>query len=144
MKEKLFRGLSLLIIVVIFWCSHKDGSQTMEQSDYVKEKLDEAVGQNIKFNIRKNAHFFIYMMLGITLLLSRDKKDKKEILEVIGFVILYAISDEFHQSFIPGREATFKDIVIDTLGGVSGVVVLKTVFSTKNTDFYRKSILKRG
>ena len=30
--------------------------------------------------------------------------------------ILYAVSDEFHQSFIPGRNASAMDIGIDTIG----------------------------
>jgi VanZ family protein len=29
-----------------------------------------------------------------------------------------ACADEFHQSFIPGRTATFRDVVLDTMGGI--------------------------
>lgn len=36
------------------------------------------------------------MVLGMSLLLSREKIGKREILEVVGFVILYAVSDEYH------------------------------------------------
>lgn len=31
--------------------------------------------------------------------------------------ILYACTDEFHQSFVPGRSATVHDVVIDSVGG---------------------------
>lgn len=31
-------------------------------------------------------------------------------------VILYAISDEIHQVFVPTREGRFRDIIIDTVG----------------------------
>ncbi|MBI4446955.1 MAG: VanZ family protein [Acidobacteria bacterium] len=35
----------------------------------------------------------------------------------VGFLsIIYAISDEFHQSYIPGREASFGDVAADALG----------------------------
>ena len=33
---------------------------------------------------------------------------------------LYALSDEFHQSFVPGRSADWADIVFDWLGAVLG------------------------
>lgn len=32
------------------------------------------------------------------------------------FALIYAISDEFHQSFVPGREAAVSDVMIDTAG----------------------------
>ena len=33
---------------------------------------------------------------------------------------LYAVSDEFHQSFIPGRTPLISDVAIDTLGAALG------------------------
>jgi hypothetical protein len=40
------------------------------------------------------------------------------------FVLLYAASDEFHQLFVPSREASVWDVMIDTIGGVVGLLVL--------------------
>jgi VanZ family protein len=42
-------------------------------------------------------------------------------------VALYAGSDEFHQLFVPGREGTVRDVIIDTIGGVLGLVVLGAI-----------------
>ena len=36
--------------------------------------------------------------------------------------VLYAVSDEFHQSFVPGRDARFADVMIDASG--AGVFLL--------------------
>jgi VanZ family protein len=36
---------------------------------------------------------------------------------------LYGVSDEFHQSFIPGRHASLSDIVADTVGALVGASV---------------------
>lgn len=140
--KKVFRILSIVVMLSIFWFSHQDGRESARQSTYVKKQVNKAIGKKVRFNVRKNAHFFIYMVLGMSLLLSREKTGKREILEVVGFVILYAISDEYHQRFIPGREASFRDIFIDTLGGISGVLVVKMMFYTKNIDFYKKSTVK--
>jgi VanZ family protein len=40
-------------------------------------------------------------------------------------VSLYAVSDEFHQSFVPGREATIQDLIFDLLGIGLGMVIWK-------------------
>lgn len=42
--------------------------------------------------------------------------------------VLYGIVDEFHQSFVPGRDATGFDVAVDALGAtvVLGIVVLIT------------------
>jgi VanZ family protein len=37
-------------------------------------------------------------------------------------VLFYTKSDEFHQSFMPGRNASLVDVSIDLLGGVLGMV----------------------
>ena len=42
-------------------------------------------------------------------------------------VALYAASDEFHQLFVPTRDATVRDVVIDTIGGTLGLVFLWAV-----------------
>ena len=39
-------------------------------------------------------------------------------------VALYAASDEFHQSFVPNRTASVRDVCIDTLGGAAGLALL--------------------
>jgi VanZ family protein len=39
-------------------------------------------------------------------------------------VILYAVLDEWHQSFTPGRNPALLDVSIDTAGGFLGVVFL--------------------
>ena len=47
-------------------------------------------------------------------------------------LILFAFSDEIHQSFVPGRTASLMDIGLDILGIILGLVVFKnlTIFSS--------------
>ena len=72
---------------------------------------------------RKLAHFMIYMVLGLVSYLALPKgwSAKKKIGFVISLCFLYAITDEFHQSFVPGRGPEVRDVFIDTLGGSVGI-----------------------
>ncbi len=42
---------------------------------------------------------------------------------VIVFTVLYALSDEVHQAFIPGRSPSAADLAIDTAGGIAGLIL---------------------
>jgi len=42
-------------------------------------------------------------------------------------VSLYGFTDEFHQSFTPGREPRIRDVIIDTIGGALGVLTFSKV-----------------
>jgi len=72
------------------------------------------------FILRKLAHFleFAWLELLLFLAISRDtEKNAKKIVFWTGFIaFFYAVSDEFHQSFIPNRDGNLRDIFIDFLG----------------------------
>lgn len=44
-------------------------------------------------------------------------------------VILWGISDEFHQSFVPGRDASARDVIADAIGFAIAVGVMAAVTS---------------
>lgn len=75
--------------------------------------------------IRKTAHFTIYAALGFfaSLTAGRRKLFSKGSLGVVLFCALYAISDEIHQYFVPGRACMFTDMLIDTCGGITGMAI---------------------
>jgi TRAP-type uncharacterized transport system fused permease subunit len=76
------------------------------------------------FIIKKSAHVFEYAIL--TTLLYRALKEvgveKKEagVYSII-LAVLYGVSDEFHQSFTPGRESTVRDVIFDTIGAILAI-----------------------
>ena len=47
--------------------------------------------------------------------------------------ILYGASDEWHQTFVPGRFATLADWVADVLGSIAGVLVVYLYYRTAST-----------
>ncbi len=69
--------------------------------------------------LRKIAHMVEY---GIFFLLLARAMKKPLIWPVI-LSILYAISDEFHQSFVPGRNMALLDVYFDSVGVLLGYLV---------------------
>ena len=65
-------------------------------------------------------------------------KVAKKKLYIVSFVIslVYAISDELHQTFVPTREGKLRDIFID-LGGIS----IMYIYIRNNIEFLRKKLL---
>lgn len=79
--------------------------------------------------VRKFAHFFAYMILGI-LVTNGFKKNgsKKVFLFSFAICVIYAVSDELHQLFVPGRGCELKDIIIDSAGSLSGIFLTKEYY----------------
>ncbi len=72
--------------------------------------------------LRKLAHageFVILVFLIFRALYFGQKIDfKKALIWSLILAVLYAFSDEFHQYFVPGREARLRDMGVDSLGVV--------------------------
>jgi VanZ family protein len=76
--------------------------------------------------VRKFAHFFAYLVLGILVLSAFVKSDYKGGKTfVYAFVIcaVYASSDEIHQLFVSGRGCQIKDVLIDSGGALTGIAL---------------------
>lgn len=70
-------------------------------------------------------HIMEYIPLGIlSLLWFREKQFKNPFLFSFVFSLLYAISDEIHQVFVPGRNASIKDVVADCIGIIVGLYLV--------------------
>ena len=96
--------------------------------------------------IRKIAHFSIYMILAIFTYMfieelnikSKSEKERlrKNIIYTCIFCIIYAIFDEIHQIYVPGRTGKVIDVIIDTLGACTGItiILIRNKFNYKNKD----------
>jgi VanZ family protein len=73
--------------------------------------------------IRKLSHFLEYLVLSV-LLYRALRSPMRSRLETAGAAVviagLYAIADEFHQYFVPGRTAAVTDCLIDVSGAAAG------------------------
>ncbi|HAM49620.1 MAG TPA: hypothetical protein DCP92_02585 [Nitrospiraceae bacterium] len=77
----------------------------------------------IHYSLRKFWHIIEYYILGLLLFhaflrVSKGSLPWRWIVLAAIVVLLCAAGDEFHQSFVPGRNASIVDVGIDTVGGV--------------------------
>ena len=85
------------------------------------------------------AHMMLYGVLAVLLLVaiaSDGSTSRSTALGAIVAAALYGVSDEFHQSFVPGRDASVIDIIVNTLGAtiaVSAWVRARSVLTAVNT-----------
>jgi len=80
----------------------------------------------------KVLHLGTYALLGITVFHAfADGRFERLTLGraiwAVLFCILYGISDEFHQSFVPGRTPDAKDLIADGVGAALGAAFLLLV-----------------
>lgn len=82
--------------------------------------------------VRKLAHFTVYFCLGATsfsALCTYDLKRYTKMFTAFGISFYYAVSDEIHQIFVPGRAGRVGDVLIDSLGTVCGIALVIVMIS---------------
>lgn len=139
MKKILLWILVISWMCLIFYFSQQDSVESTNQSrgfidkTNIIEKYDdktdaekEQIMIGIDAKVRKIAHAGVFLVLGVLVcfLVKEFTLDIKKIL-IISFIIcmFYACSDEIHQLYVPGRSGELKDIVIDSLGLLTGEMI---------------------
>lgn len=137
----------------IFYMSSNNGEISHEQSTKVVDLIENKVPsqnsnittntnkntvqtQQLKDNkldhiVRKNAHAFMYMVLAIfvsCMFFYFNKRGKGIIIYVLFICLLYAVTDEFHQSFVPGRTSLVSDILVDFGGALIGLTLFYLMY----------------
>lgn len=74
------------------------------------------------------AHVFVYAVLAFLLMLwaSGAFRGRPRVVVMLGVwaaCVLYGVSDEWHQSFVPGRHATAMDVGFDAAGAALGLAI---------------------
>lgn len=96
---------------------------------YFSSRSTTGIGTNEtnRFLILKSFHLIEYAFLAFLLSFVFLKKKY-----IIFISYLYAISDEIHQSFTPGRTSRFRDTLIDLIGIFIGVFIFQKIISFKS------------
>ncbi|HEX6977606.1 MAG TPA: VanZ family protein [Patescibacteria group bacterium] len=79
------------------------------------------------FAAKKTAHVLEYSVLSILLyraLINYGFSKTTAFIWAVSFCFIYGASDEYHQTFTPGREPRIRDVFIDTIGGSVGLLII--------------------
>jgi VanZ family protein len=136
------RWLPVLVWMCVIFSASSDGMSFQHSSRIIGPLVhwllphlsDEAV-HAIVVCIRKCAHLAEYAALALLLWRALRKPPTSEAPRwawsqaalVLALVALYAATDEFHQAFVPSREASIQDVLLDTFGGALGLLCLWAV-----------------
>ena len=127
MKKKLSLLSVIIWMILIFIMSSFSASNSNNQSSFIVTIISHffniANPELLNYVIRKLAHITEYLILGMLTINMINNYHKPHYYAII-ICTLYAISDEIHQLYIPGRTCQIKDIVIDIIGSLIGIYLL--------------------
>lgn len=131
-SNKLSIVLVLIWASLIFIMSSFDATDSSNQSNFIVNIISNILNienaRLLSLIIRKLAHFTEYLILGFLTINMLNKNDisKKYLISIL-ICIIYATSDEIHQIFVPGRACQIRDILIDSIGSITGVYLDKLI-----------------
>ena len=138
-KLKLFRVTAIILLILqmalifCFSAQEKDGSKDLSEGvtykilsvfypdfDELEQEAQIELTRNLHFYVRKLAHFSLFAVLGLFSFLNfvTYKRMNFVLRCIFAFLlsVLYAVSDEYHQTFVEGRVGAVKDVLIDSAG----------------------------
>lgn len=140
-KVKVLRVILIILIIIWTWLIFSFSSQDGDESSGLSRKVveffikDQELVDKIEPYARKIAHFSEYGLGGIlfiSLFSTYKWSDERKIITSILLGIWYAIMDEIHQLMVPGRSGAIKDVYIDSLGIITGVIGMMILIKIVN------------
>lgn len=139
------------VVAAIFYLSNQPASQSgaaslvlTEQLNIIVEKIfpgtDWSTGSMHNL-LRKTAHFFIFLLLGLLMMNLLDTVKKRVPYSAIwafGICAAFALLDETHQLFIEGRSAEAGDVLIDSSGAAVGIGLYLAVKAIVRSRLFKR------
>lgn len=164
MKRKIILSIVIILPVIIcmamiFYFSSQDSSRSNSISRDFTSAVAKMLFQNFPFMqadvqstiiyelnlfIRKAAHFFVFFLMSAFIYAESVIWIRSYFFSGVISVFLsmiYAVIDEYHQSFTPGRTPLVKDVFIDTAGALLGAAAC---FGIISIIFHVKAIMRKN
>jgi VanZ family protein len=132
---------ALFFAITIFMLSNTPGNEVGKSFDRLNTTVQTVsqaepekpiLSPNIDW--LKVGHGVGYFWLGFAILYALTTHSRWSPVMALTICSLYAITDEFHQSFVPARTASARDVLIDTLAALAGIVTILSI--TKAHEFF--------
>lgn len=138
MKTKYKYLLLILWMGVIFYLSGEPATESSARSGEIIEAVRPFLSlfsvDNMTSFVRKSAHVVAYFILGIlvyNVVRAYNFTQSRTIAISMFFSLLYAVSDEIHQMFVPGRSGELRDVLLDTAAATLGIALIHLYFRNK-------------
>lgn len=120
-----FWALSVAAAVIIFKFSCDTGEESAELSGSLLAVLAEFLQKYISHNfLRKLAHFCEFAALGFFVCGAVGFTLGRRVIEIaLPVCVLYSVSDEIHQYFVPDRACRIFDVFVDSCGSLTGILI---------------------
>lgn len=138
-------AMTVLVMYIIFSFSAQSAEGSKELSQGLLDKILEIIPFEISHVfLRKAAHFSEYALLGAVSFCALSFTLKKKAF-FWGWLLstFYAVTDEIHQLFIPGRACRVFDIFVDSSGAAAGIAFAALVFFILNLIYKHISANKQ-
>jgi VanZ family protein len=131
--------LPVLVCMGLIFCASSDQHSFQHSSRLIAPllrwlfpQISEESTHAVVVAARKGAHLTEYAILALLLWRAFRQQSAKEedlwswtlMIQTLLLVALFAASDEFHQKFVPTREASVVDVLIDSTGGFLALLFL--------------------
>ena len=139
MAKKVISWILLIFwMIVIFSFSSQNGGESSGLSNSIVYFMENLLNvtfnrEIISFLIRKIAHITEYAILTFLVInLFKQYKilNRENLIIILVLCVFYAITDECHQLFIAGRNGSFRDVLVDSLG-IGSVILLYKIIKVK-------------
>ena len=146
-SQKFHILLTVLVMTLIFIQSALPGDLSAEVSNSSVQPIVQLTDGDlftIDRVVRKLAHVAEYLVLGLCLMVNvldlrksregqRPQEQCRSVIADCGIAwavgTIYAMTDEFHQTLVPGRSGEVLDVCIDAAGVLCGVVVMSIIIN---------------
>ena len=147
-RTQLHLFVTIMIMIFIFVQSALPADLSQQESNFIVRYLAQRLHMDeylLSFIVRKCAHFTEYMILGISVKVTADdllRRSRRGDVQTRAAGILcpwcigalYAVSDEIHQYFVPGRNCKLRDVIIDSCGVLTGVLIVRFIKCKRASD----------
>ncbi|WP_159434335.1 VanZ family protein [Peptoclostridium litorale] len=113
--------------------SDRKSSMVLEKVEPVIETVEKSIhvelieNSKLHFYVRKNAHMFNYCVLAVLISLALKASGvnghRRYFLAYI-MATLFSMLDEYYQTHIPGRSGEVRDVFVDNVGVLVGLMVI--------------------
>ena len=163
----------VMLLIFLFSAQQGNESQALSDGimyrllELLEGTIPSGVISFLQLYFRKAAHFFLYMLLGIFVgnsffswLVPESEYDirvtpdpRVDVVKVSArsawiysliVCIIYAITDEWHQTFVPGRSGEISDVLLDSASSLIGLLLLLIFVAHKIAGLHRQAMKKLG